>query len=101
MDQQALRPPIAHRRKAAAERRFPGAAFDVNRDQGAVLQLTREDHLALRDGTLEKVLAAFTDHRGSLWMLWPSSRNATPKLRALIDYFKEHIAAVPQPAVRT
>jgi DNA-binding transcriptional LysR family regulator len=56
---------------------------------------------ALRDGTLEKVLPAFTDHRGSLWMLWPSSRNATPKLRALIDYFKEHIAAVPQPAVRS
>ncbi|WP_074751401.1 LysR family transcriptional regulator [Pseudomonas abietaniphila] len=56
---------------------------------------------ALRDGTLEKVLPAFTDHRGSLWMLWPSSRNATPKLRALIDYFKEHIAAVPQPTVRS
>jgi DNA-binding transcriptional LysR family regulator len=56
---------------------------------------------ALNEGKLEKVLPAFTDHRGSLWMLWPSSRNATPKLRALIDYFKEHIAAVPQPAVRS
>lgn len=56
---------------------------------------------ALSEGKLEKVLPAFTDHRGSLWMLWPSSRNATPKLRALIDYFKEHIAAVPQPAVRS
>jgi DNA-binding transcriptional LysR family regulator len=56
---------------------------------------------ALREGKLEKVLPTFTDHRGSLWMLWPSSRNATPKLRALIDYFKEHIAAVPQPAVRS
>jgi DNA-binding transcriptional LysR family regulator len=56
---------------------------------------------ALNEGKLEKVLPAFTDHRGTLWMLWPSSRNATPKLRALIDYFKEHIAAVPQPAVRS
>ncbi|MFK3971576.1 LysR family transcriptional regulator [Pseudomonas sp. NPDC087358] len=55
---------------------------------------------ALGEGRLEKVLAEFTDHRGSLWMLWPSSRNATPKLRALIDYFKEHIAAVPQPDVK-
>jgi DNA-binding transcriptional LysR family regulator len=52
---------------------------------------------ALRDGKLECVLPEFTDHRGTLWMLWPSSRNATPKLRVLIDYFKQHIATVPQP----
>jgi len=52
---------------------------------------------ALRDGHLERVLPEFTDHRGSLWMLWPSSRNATPKLRVLIDYFKQHIATVEQP----
>lgn len=55
---------------------------------------------ALREGKLEKLLPEFTDHRGSLWMLWPSSRNATPKLRVLIDYFKEHIAAVPQPDLK-
>lgn len=55
---------------------------------------------ALRHGKLEKVLPEFTVHRGSLWMLWPSSRNATPKLRVLIDYFKEHIASVPQPQVQ-
>ncbi|MFJ3484396.1 LysR family transcriptional regulator [Pseudomonas sp. NPDC090202] len=52
---------------------------------------------ALRDGTLEKVLPAFTEHRGSMWMLWPSSRHASPKLRALIDYFRANIATVPQP----
>ncbi|WP_093459846.1 LysR family transcriptional regulator [Pseudomonas sp. NFR16] len=52
---------------------------------------------ALRDGKLERVLPEFTDHRGSLWMLWPSGRNATPRLRALIDYFKQHIATVSQP----
>ena len=52
---------------------------------------------ALHNGTLERVLPEFVDHRGSLWMLWPSSRNATPKLRALIDYFKQHIATVAQP----
>lgn len=55
---------------------------------------------ALREGKLEKLLPEFTEHRGSLWMLWPSSRNATPKLRVLIDYFKEHIAAVPQPDLK-
>jgi DNA-binding transcriptional LysR family regulator len=52
---------------------------------------------AINAGKLERVLPDFTDHQGSLWMLWPSNRNATPKLRALIDYFKEHIATVPQP----
>lgn len=52
---------------------------------------------ALQDGKLERVLPEFTDHRGSLWMLWPSARNATPKLRVLIDYFKQHIATVIQP----
>lgn len=51
---------------------------------------------ALQDGTLEKVLPEFTEHLGTLWMLWPSSRHASPKLRALIDYFREHIAVVPQ-----
>ena len=52
---------------------------------------------ALREGKLEKLLSEYTEHRGALWMLWPSSRHASPKLRALIDYFREHIAAVEQP----
>lgn len=52
---------------------------------------------ALREGRLEKVLPEYTEHRGALWMLWPSGRNAPPKLRVLIDYFKDHIATVTQP----
>jgi len=50
----------------------------------------------VQEGKLEKVLQAFNEHRGSLWTLWPASRHASPKLRALIDYFKEHVAVVPQ-----
>lgn len=49
---------------------------------------------ALQEGRLERVLPEFTEHRGTLWMLWPSSRHASPKLRALIDYCKEHICVV-------
>jgi DNA-binding transcriptional LysR family regulator len=45
----------------------------------------------LKDGRLQVVLADYTVHSGDLWMLWPSSKQAAPKLRALIDYFKQHI----------
>jgi DNA-binding transcriptional LysR family regulator len=27
----------------------------------------------------------------ALWMLWPSNRHASPKLRVLIDYFRDHM----------
>lgn len=45
----------------------------------------------LADGRLQVLLAEYTDHTGHLWMLWPAAKQATPRLRALIDFFKEHI----------
>ncbi len=45
----------------------------------------------LADGRLEVLLADYTDHEGSLWMLWPASKQTAPRLRVLIDFFKDHI----------
>jgi DNA-binding transcriptional LysR family regulator len=45
----------------------------------------------LDDGRLKVVLPEYTRHNGDLWMLWPSSKHAAPKLRALVDYFKQHV----------
>ncbi|WP_242167294.1 MULTISPECIES: LysR family transcriptional regulator [unclassified Pseudomonas] len=41
---------------------------------------------AVREGRLQRVLDDHLDHRGSFWMLWPSSRHASAKLRVFIDH---------------
>lgn len=46
---------------------------------------------ALQSGELQVVLEDFTLGRGTLWMLWPASQHASPKLRALIDFLIEHL----------
>lgn len=46
---------------------------------------------AIGRGELQLVLDEFIVHSGALWMLWPSSRHASPKLRALIDYLKDNL----------
>jgi DNA-binding transcriptional LysR family regulator len=101
---------------SGALERWPVRGEDADPELGKVITCTTTDvltHLALegrgiacladfstrqalQEGKLEKVLQAFNEHCGSLWMLWPASRHASPKLRALIDYFKEHVAVVPQ-----
>lgn len=45
----------------------------------------------LADGRLQVVLGDYTDHTGNLWMLWPASKQTAPRLRVLIDYFKDNI----------
>jgi DNA-binding transcriptional LysR family regulator len=45
----------------------------------------------LADGRLKVVLEDYTDHTGNLWMLWPASKQTAPRLRVLIDYFKDNI----------
>lgn len=45
----------------------------------------------LKEGTLKVVLGEYTKHSGNLWMLWPSSKQTAPKIRVLVDYFKQHI----------
>ncbi|WP_297834303.1 LysR family transcriptional regulator [Pseudomonas sp.] len=49
---------------------------------------------SLNRGELQLVLDEYVVHHGTLWMLWPSSRHASPKLRALIDYLKENLLTV-------
>ncbi|MGY2254683.1 LysR substrate-binding domain-containing protein [Pseudomonas reactans] len=41
---------------------------------------------AVREGRLQRVLDDHLEHRGSFWMLWPSSRHASAKLRVFIDH---------------
>ncbi|WP_416194712.1 LysR substrate-binding domain-containing protein [Pseudomonas sp. AH2] len=48
---------------------------------------------SLSRGELQLVLEDFVVHSGALWMLWPSSRHASPKLRALIDFLKDNLLA--------
>jgi DNA-binding transcriptional LysR family regulator len=43
-------------------------------------------HQAVREGRLQRVLDDYLEHRGSFWMLWPSSRHASAKLRVFIDH---------------
>jgi DNA-binding transcriptional LysR family regulator len=46
---------------------------------------------SIKEGKLQPLLEEFNDFSGALWMLWPSSRHASPKLRVLIDYFRDHM----------
>lgn len=41
---------------------------------------------AVHEGRLQRVLDDYLEHRGSFWMLWPSSRHASAKLRVFIDH---------------
>jgi DNA-binding transcriptional LysR family regulator len=45
----------------------------------------------LADGRLKVVLEDYTDHTGNLWMLWPASKQTAPRLRVLIDFFKDNV----------
>jgi len=37
------------------------------------------------------VLDYYLEHSGSFWMLWPSSRHASAKLRVFIDHMGERL----------
>lgn len=47
---------------------------------------------ALADGTLVTVLDDWTRKHNTFRLLWPSGRSETPKLRAFIDFVKDHAA---------
>lgn len=48
-------------------------------------------HDGLRDGTLRAVLDEHVASRTPLYVLWPSGRHPTPKLRAFVDYMAQHL----------
>lgn len=48
---------------------------------------------ALADGRLQSVLDEHVDHSGSFRLLWPSGRQASPKLRVFIDFLCERVFA--------
>ncbi|WP_233969854.1 LysR substrate-binding domain-containing protein [Pectobacterium versatile] len=43
----------------------------------------------LRDGRLQTILNDFTHNSSPMWILWPASRDLSPKLRAFIDCLNE------------
>ncbi|MFO2462898.1 LysR family transcriptional regulator [Pseudomonas sp. 15FMM2] len=43
-------------------------------------------HEAVEQGRLQRVLDDYLEHSGSFWLLWPSSRHASAKLRVFIDH---------------
>ncbi|KML67568.1 LysR family transcriptional regulator [Pectobacterium peruviense] len=43
----------------------------------------------LRDGRLQTILDDFTHNSSPMWILWPASRDLSPKLRAFIDCLSE------------
>jgi len=45
----------------------------------------------VEQGRLQRVLDYYLDHSGSFWMLWPSSRHASAKLRVFIDHMGERL----------
>lgn len=46
---------------------------------------------SIKEGKLQPLLEEFNDFSGTLWMLWPSNRHASPKLRVLIDFFRDNM----------
>jgi DNA-binding transcriptional LysR family regulator len=51
---------------------------------------------ALQSGALQSVLADHLAHAGQFSVLWPSSRQLSPKLRVWVDFLSEHL--FPEPA---
>ncbi|WP_235207130.1 LysR substrate-binding domain-containing protein [Pectobacterium brasiliense] len=43
----------------------------------------------LRDGRLQTILDDFANNSSPMWILWPASRDLSPKLRAFIDCLSE------------
>ena len=52
---------------------------------------------AVRDGSLRRVLEEHLPARSKFWVLWPSSRQLSPKLRVFVDFLCERLA-VPDAA---
>jgi DNA-binding transcriptional LysR family regulator len=46
---------------------------------------------AIRAGTLRSVLAGHLAHAGQFSVVWPSNRQLSPKLRALVDFLSERL----------
>jgi DNA-binding transcriptional LysR family regulator len=48
-------------------------------------------HDDVAQGRLQRVLEADVEHVGQFWLLWPSSRHATAKLRVFIDHLSTRL----------
>jgi len=46
---------------------------------------------SVEQGRLQRVLDPYVEHSGSFWMLWPSSRHASAKLRVFIDHMCDRL----------
>ena len=58
---------------------------------------------AIARGELQAVLGEYLRHASKFWILWPSSRHLSPKLRVFVDFLSAHLhfsgpARGPRPA---
>ncbi|PYB01427.1 LysR family transcriptional regulator, partial [Pseudomonas aeruginosa] len=63
------------------------------RDQGIACLPDFSIREALREGRLVSVLDAFCERRARFFLLWPSGRQVSPKLRAFIDFVAPRVIA--------
>lgn len=98
--------PVRHGRTAAAELALPMTMVVSSLE--ALLYLTLDGRgiaclpdfsirNALADGQLRKVLDRYMTRSTSFWIVWPSSKHMTPKVRTFVDFvalhFKELLVA--------
>ncbi|MDF5864403.1 LysR substrate-binding domain-containing protein [Pseudomonas aeruginosa] len=63
------------------------------RDQGIACLPDFSIREALREGRLVSILDAFCERRARFFLLWPSGRQVSPKLRAFIDFVAPRVIA--------
>ncbi|MFG9943841.1 LysR substrate-binding domain-containing protein [Pseudomonas aeruginosa] len=63
------------------------------RDQGIACLPDFSIREALREGRLVSVLDTFCERRARFFLLWPSGRQVSPKLRAFIDFVAPRVIA--------
>ena len=64
------------------------------RDQGIACLPDFSIREALREGRLVSVLDTFCERRARFFLLWPSGRQVSPKLRAFIDFVAPRVIAM-------
>lgn len=48
----------------------------------------------LADGSLQAVLAPYTEAQGVFWIVWPSNKQISPKVRAFVDFLHDNLNLV-------
>ncbi|MEI5678219.1 LysR family transcriptional regulator [Mesorhizobium sp. CGMCC 1.15528] len=69
--------------------------FMAEQDLGLIYVPEFAIHRQLADGTLVSVLEDYIDHSVTFRMLWPSTRQLSPKLRVFVDFLADNLFSLP------